>query len=191
MNNKLCIKFDRLEKTRLELMENLEKFGEKELSFQPHQDKWSIIQVIHHLNKTEQLSVAYINKKLQYRTNIKNSGSAAVIRSFLLKLALRSPFRFKAPKFIADVSQTGTFESIKDQWEETRKDIRKLLDEFPDDFLDKNIFKHAFAGRMNIFQMLNFMQDHFDHHLKQIGRIKKKLKAVKRKINRKDAETLR
>ncbi|MCH8318389.1 MAG: DinB family protein [Bacteroidetes bacterium] len=175
MNNKLRKKFDRLENTRLELMENLEKFGETALSFQPHQDKWSIIQVIHHLNKSEQLSVAYINKKLQYRTNIKNSGIAAVIRSFLLKLALRSSFRFKAPKFIADVPKTDTFESIKDQWEQTRMDIRKLLDKFPDEFLDKNIFKHAFAGKMNIYQMLNFMQDHFDHHLKQIGRIRKKL----------------
>ncbi|MBW8051460.1 MAG: DinB family protein [Cytophagales bacterium] len=175
MNNKLRIKFDHLENNRLELMENLEKFGEKELSFQPDQDKWSIIQVIHHLNKTEQLSVAYINKKLQYRTNIKNSGLGAIIRSFLLKLALRSSFRFKAPKFIADVPKTNTFESIKDQWGQTRKDIRKLLDEFPDDLLDKNIFKHAFAGRMNIYQMFNFMQDHFDHHLKQIGRIKKEI----------------
>lgn len=173
MDSKLESGFNKLENSRLQLFAKLEKKDESELNFHPGKDKWSMIQVMHHLIITEQLSIGYINKKLTYRTNIKKSGFGAAIRFFALKSMLRTPFRFKAPKIVSEVPDNGNFNQVKDQWDQTRKELRELLDNLPEEFLNKNIFKHAIAGKMNICQTLCFMEEHFKHHVKQIDRIAK------------------
>jgi len=179
MDSKLESKFKNFENSRLKLLTELEKRGDKELNYHPGKDKWSVIQVMHHLIIIEQLSIGYINKKLTYKTNIKKSGFSAAIKVFVLKLLLRMPFRFKAPKIVSEVPNSGDFNQVKDQWDQTRKELRKLLDNLPEEFLNKNIFKHALAGKMNIYQMLSFMDEHFKHHVKQIDRILKSFSFTK------------
>jgi len=126
---------------------------------------------MHHLIITEQLAIRYINKKLTYRTNIKKSGFGAAIRSLTLKVILRLAFRYKAPKIVSELPDNSDSNQVKGQWDQTRKELRELLDNLPEEFLNKNIFKHGSAGKMNIFQAFCFMEEHFKHHLKQIDRI--------------------
>lgn len=171
MDSKLESRFNKLESSRLQLLAELEKRDDKELNFHPGKDKWSVIQVMHHLIIIEQLSIGYINKKLTYRTNIKKSGLGAAIRFFVLKSVLQTPFLFKAPKIVSEVSDNAGFKETKNQWDQVRKDMKELFDNLPEEFLNKNIFKHALAGKMNIYQMLSFMEEHFKHHVKQVDRI--------------------
>lgn len=171
MDSKLESKFNKLESSRLQLLAELEKRDDKELNFHPGKDKWSVIQVMHHLIIIEQLSIGYINKKLTYRTNIKKSGLGAAIRFFVLKSVLQTPFLFKAPKIVSEVPDNAGFKETKNQWDQVRKDMKELFDNLPEEFLNKNIFKHALAGKMNIYQMLSFMEEHFKHHVKQVDRI--------------------
>ena len=173
MDSKIESEFNKLEKSRFQLFAKLDEKEEPELNYHPDKNKWSVIQVLNHLIITEQLSIKYINKKLTYRTNIKNTGLGAVIRFFVLKLMLQTPLRFKAPEIVSEAPDNGDFNYIKSQWDQTRKELRKLLDDLPEEFLNKNIFKHAIAGKMNIYQTLGFMEEHFKHHLKQIDRIAK------------------
>ena len=177
MNSKLESKFNKLENSRLRLLAELEKRDDKELNYHPGKDEWSVIQVMHHLIIIEQLSIGYINKKLTYRTNIKKSGFGTAIKVFVLKLILKMPFRFKAPKIVSEVPDDIDFKETKNQWDQIRKEMRELFDNLPEDFLNKNIFKHALAGRMNIYQMLSFMEEHFRHHVKQIDRIARRFDA--------------
>jgi len=179
MDSKLESRFNKLENSRLQLFAKLEKKDESELNFHPGKYKWSVIQVMHHLIITEQLSTGYINKKLTYRTNIKKSGLGAAIRFFVLKSMLQMPFRFKAPKIVSEVPDNGNFKETKNQWDQVRKEMRELLDNLPEEFLNKNIFKHAIAGKMNIYQTLSFMEEHFKHHVKQIDRIMKSFSFTK------------
>lgn len=173
MDRKLESGFNKLEDSRLQLLAKLDEKKEPELNYHPGKNKWSVIQVLNHLIITEQLSVKYINKKLTYRTNIKKTGLGAAIRFFVLKLMLQTPLRFKAPEIVSEVPDNGDFNYVKNQWDQTRKELRKLLDDMPEEFLNKNIFKNAMAGKMNIYQMLGFMEEHFRHHVKQIDRIAK------------------
>ena len=179
MDSKLESKFNQLESSRLQLLAELEKRDDKELNFHPGKDKWSVIQVMHHLIIIEQLSIGYINKKLTYKTNIKKSGFGAAIRVFVLTLILKMPFRFKAPKIVSEVPDNSDFKETKDQWDQIRKEMRELFDNLPEELLNKNIFKHALAGKMNIYQMLGFMEEHFKHHVKQIDRILKSFSFTK------------
>ena len=173
MDSKIESEFNKLEKSRFQLFAKLDEKEEPELNYHPDKNKWSVIQVLNHLIITEQLSIKYINKKLTYRTNIKKTGLSAAIRFFVLKLMLQTPLRFKAPEIVSEAPDNGDFNYIKSQWDQTRKELRKLLDDLPEEFLNKNIFKHAIAGKMNIYQTLGFMEEHFKHHLKQIDRIEK------------------
>ena len=173
MDSKLEPLFNKLENSRLQLFAKLEKKEESELNFHPGKDEWSILQVMHHLMISEHLSIGYINKKLTYRTNIKKSGFGAAIRLFILKVILRLPFRYKAPKIVSELPDNSDSNQVKGQWDQTRKELRELLDNLPEEFLNKDIFKHGFAGKMNIFQALCFMNEHFRHHLKQVDRIMK------------------
>ena len=171
MDSKLELRFNQLENSRLQLLAELEKRDDKELNFHPGKDKWSVIQVMHHLIIIEQLSIGYINKKLTYKTNINKSGFGSAIRVFVLTLILKMPFRFKAPKIVSEVPDNSDLNETKNQWDQVRKEMQELFDNLPEDFLNKNIFKHALAGKMNIYQMLSFMEEHFKHHVKQIDRI--------------------
>ena len=173
MDSNLEPVFNKLENSRLQLFAKLEMKEESALNFHSGKDKWSIIQVLHHLMISEHLSIVYIKKKLTYRTNIKKTGFSAALRLFTLKLIFKSPFRYKAPKIVSKVPDNDNINQVKDQWDQTRKELKELLDSLPKEFLNKDIFKHAFAGKMNIFQALCYMDEHFRHHLKQIDRIMK------------------
>lgn len=57
------------------------------------------------------------------------------------------------------------------QWTGTRNKMKALLESLPEHMLHKNIFKQPAIGNINIYQMLDFMQSHFDRHQKQVERI--------------------
>ncbi len=70
MNKKIAAKFERLQNSRVQLMSLLEKENPQILETSPAPGKWSVAQVMYHLNKAESLSALYVSKK---RTNKANT----------------------------------------------------------------------------------------------------------------------
>lgn len=90
----------------------------------------------------------------------------------ILKLSQRFPFKFKAPAYL--VEHTPTSEPLTDlaqRWNAEREKLRKFLEEITDENLYKLVYKHPVAGRLNVLQALDFMIEHFHHHLPQINRL--------------------
>lgn len=91
---------------------------------------------------------------------------------WVLKLSQRFPFKFKAPSYL--VEHTPTSEPLADlsqRWNAERGKLRKFLEEIKDEDLYKLVYKHPVAGRLNVLQALDFMIEHFHHHLPQINRL--------------------
>jgi len=175
MEKKLQLRYSKLEDSRSVLLKKLESIDQEKLNLQPQQDKWSIIQVANHLIEAEHKSIKYISKKLTKQDNLEATGPGAMIKSFILKLILRSPLRIKAPEVISQSPENNNFDQVEHRWNQTRKDLGHLLDCFTEESLRKSVFRHPFAGKMTICQTLDVFQEHFDHHLKQFERIKKEI----------------
>lgn len=176
MNPKLEVKYLYFEKSRNKLLKDLQSIDNTQLNTPSAEGKWSIGQILAHLLQVEQVTISSIQHKLQqeelHTVSLKNK-----VRAVLLKLALNSGMKFKAPPAVATVPTIVSLEQIRQQWDETRYKLEDLLTELPPALLDKCLFRHPYAGMLTISQTLTFLQDHFNHHLHQIQHLKQQLAA--------------
>lgn len=141
------------------------------LNRQPQPDQWSIIQVLSHLIQSDKLVTAYILKKMRSEGEFPKSGFRTWLRTVILQLALRGPFRFKAPPMVAKVPEYETLAVIESKWRQTYREFHEMLASFPPHLMGREIFRHPYAGRLNLHQTIDFMAEHFSHHKKQVERI--------------------
>lgn len=172
MNTRLNSKLLSLEDTRLALIERLKAQSLSVLETPPAPGKWSVAQIFYHLNRAEALSVLYVNKKRLDTVHLVKTGVKEKITMMIAKIRMALPFALKAPvNVLGDVPEKVSYTAIIAEWTETRRKLEDLLDSLPDEMLYKNVFKQPDIGRVNIFQMLEFMQAHFNRHQKQVERI--------------------
>jgi hypothetical protein len=171
MNHLLNAKFSQLEDSRLALIESLKSKPILELETSPAPGKWSVSQVFYHLNTAENFSTIYVSKKRLDINNLKKTGLMELFKVRLLQFLFITPITFKAPAVLGDMPDKVDYKSIVAEWDETRRKLKELLESLPEDILYKNVFKQPAIGRINIYQMLDFMQAHFNRHQKQVERI--------------------
>lgn len=135
---------------------------------------WSLIQVLSHLNSAESASLKYMQKKVQAGDNMENSGPSNAFRMWLCNGALKSSLKWKAPSYIANPPEYE-YDEIKSKWAETREAIQQFVDEYPEHWLNKLVYKHPMGGRQNLERAVESFIYHQVHHMHQINRIRKQL----------------
>jgi hypothetical protein len=171
MNKKVENKLSLLESTRLVMLEKLKNVDVQKLNTPPAQGKWSVAQIIYHLNKAETNSVIYVSKKMKDVSNLKKSGLYEKLKMLVVKLAFILPIKYKAPVILGEMPDNVDYNEVIIKWGETRKRLKELLATMPENMLSMKVFKQPAAGRLDIYQMLDFMQVHFNRHVKQVERI--------------------
>lgn len=166
-------KLSKLDKETEELFALSSGLNEEDLKNQSY--GWSIIQVYAHLNIAETGSVMYMKKKMLAGQKMKDFNFLGKIRYFFVKGLLQGSLKWKAPKVIAQPNGDLTLKQIKDQWAKTRASTKKYVEEYPEDLLSKAVYKHPFAGRLNLEGAISSFIYHQRHHMHQIKRIKKKI----------------
>lgn len=169
--DKILDAFDSLEGKREKLEERLDQVDPANLFIIEKEGKWSVNQVLTHLSNSEFATVRYIQKKMLGIDSVGNKGFISIVRSKLLKWLLDSPLRYKMPKQLPEPSNEKSYQELKSQFAKNRGSIKELIESFPEKDLDKLIFKHPFAGRFSLYQTITFLEDHYNHHVKQIDRI--------------------
>lgn len=171
VNSQLQQQFHTLEKQRESIISWIRPLSEAQLRH--HQPgKWSIAQIISHLIASEQLSVNYLNKKIRAINELGNTTWADDIKMNLLILSQRVPLRYKAPKVVVEHTELlDQAQALSSRWDQTRIELRTLLEKFQDDQLRKKVFRHPVAGRLNILQTIRFFQEHIIHHTPQIKKL--------------------
>lgn len=171
---------EELEKRMKQLQEDRKAYSfllisksEEQVDFKPQDEKWSIKEVVHHLYLSEQLT---LNGLRSFDFDRKNEilGIKAKLRALILRLALRSKKKFKAPSLVRKKMMETKIPQAADidaQWELLRIDLKDFLSNFPTDRMNKFIFVHPRAGKFNILQTLDFLIDHQKHHLNQLNGI--------------------
>ncbi|MEO6037984.1 MAG: DinB family protein, partial [Saprospiraceae bacterium] len=102
MKTAILRKYERYDQHVRSFLDALAQYPDEQLNRKPAGGGWSAMQVLHHLLLTEELSMAYIRKKLSYNPSLEKVGLGSHWRTFLLHAFLRSPVKFKAPAMIGD-----------------------------------------------------------------------------------------
>ena len=112
--------------------------------------------------------------KIQAGEDLPTRGMVARFYLLLLLFVFRIGLKFKAPEMIANPKQTSLNE-LEDDWERSRKEMREFLDQFPEKWGNRAIYRHPFVGRLNLYDAMRFFNSHLSHHTRQVYRIKKEL----------------
>ena len=173
MNSKLQHLFDVLEHDRIKLFATLKSISPEKLQQSP-EGKWSVHQILSHLITAEKLSVMYLHKKILGINEAGDTGLWEEFKILLLQVSQRLPLKFKAPQNVVDNTPLHlNFNEITTDWEKTRAELKALLEKLDDTQIKRKIYKHFFAGRLNIQHALIFLREHIIHHQPQINRLLK------------------
>jgi hypothetical protein len=164
-------RFERFEKTRRDVVARLEGHDRARLNRPRPDGGWSVLQVLHHVIAAESGTVRYISKKMLAGTSLPRAGLSSRLRRLTLQMALVSPLRFRAPGVTADVPDEVDPAELFASWDEARGGWQKLLDAFPEEILDRMVFRHGMVGLMGLRDTLDFLQSHLDHHARQVERL--------------------
>lgn len=168
-------KLAQLENETQALFACIDQLSEEQLHDQSY--GWSIIQVLAHLNVAETGTIIYMTKKMQAGDQMPNYGFGNQLRMELTKRLLNTSLKWKAPKPVANPKADFTFDEMKNRWEAGRQKTISFVEAYPEKYWHKAVFKHPMAGRINLVGALDSMTYHQRHHLHQIKRIKKAIKA--------------
>lgn len=166
----LLRRHERYERLVNNLLEEISAVPDDLLNRKPVTGGWSAMQTMHHLILVEASSMAYVRKKLSFNPVFRKAGPSSSLRLLLLQVSLSLPLKFRAPAPVAD-DKLPTYATLADtraRWQEVRAEWTAFLTQLPDDLVDREVFKHARAGKLGWVQMLAFFEIHFKRHLKQL-----------------------
>ena len=134
-----------------------------------------VAEVVAHVTKSEAGTLQYVKKKTQDPKALPKAGIVPWFRIGALVVGIHSPMKFKAPKAMADLPETGDFQAASFAWAEVREDWREFIEAFPQVLNDRLIFRHPFVGLLGPAQLMIFLNQHLGNHVRQIARIRKTL----------------
>jgi hypothetical protein len=170
MYSKLNKKFISLEEKKNKIIETISGLDQEILNKKLKEDRWSIIQIFFHVVKTERVVELSIKNNLKNKS-LEKAGVSSGLRILYCRITFSSPFKFKAPGLLRNVPASYSIEEIKSKWQTIRKVLKELLEEFPSDNFNTNVFEHPYFGKFNIFQTLDFLNYHLKRHERQIRKI--------------------
>jgi hypothetical protein len=160
-----------LETLRREIVSRYDAYTTDQLTFKPEPTHWNLLQVLDHIVTSEKMSAIYIKRQLTGKKYPPPPGFKSTYRYALLKLALKLPFRYKAPSIVDATGKSPDLHNLQESWKTIRQEFRTIIENTDEELLDLGVYKHPRAGLLNMEQALEFMIIHIRHHQKQIERI--------------------
>ncbi|MBV6644453.1 MAG: DinB family protein [Cyclobacteriaceae bacterium] len=175
MDQRLVAQFVLIEKNKADLLDQLESIDLEILQKAENPGKWSVIQVMNHLILSESASLRYLRKKIGGKDSLKEALWIDLLKALLLNSYLRSPFKFKAPGGLTAPDNGDDVKRVVESWDTVRKDFKAFLEEYPTELYNKVIYKHPVVGRIRLIDTISFLNGHQSRHIRQIGRILRKV----------------
>lgn len=161
---------DCLERTRLKLNTLLASYSGTELNKTPPSGGWSPAEVLKHIVDVERATLSYCERKLQKQEPLRKPGFRERRNTLLLKLALYTPFKFRAPSVLPPVQGPYDTAGLLQEWELLRKKYQTFTGSFPATLAKEGIFRHPHAGMLSMSDTLAFLQAHLNRHVRQLKR---------------------
>ena len=165
--------FNEIESQREKTLDSVRHLTEGQLNGPFAPGKWSISQILSHVITAEQMSLHYIQKKVQGAKEASDTGLWEEIKINLLKISQRLPgLKFKAPQRVVDNTTVYyNLTSITKEWENVRSEFKSLLEKIPNQYVNRRLYRHPRAGYLNVKHALIFFREHIIHHTPQINKL--------------------
>lgn len=164
-------RLNELETLRTEIVSQYDAYTTDQLTFKPELGHWNLLQVLDHIVTSEKMSAIYIKRQLNGKKYPPPPGMKSRFRYNLLKVALKLPFRYKAPSIVDSTGKTPDLHILQESWNTIRGEIRTIIETTDEELLDLGVYEHPRAGLLNMEQALDFLDMHIRHHEKQMERI--------------------
>lgn len=163
----------RLERRTERLFAFTKGFSQESLQKRPAPGYWNALEALNHIFLAEKFSLQYVKYKLTKPETIPAKRPDARFRVLLVKWVLYSPLKFKAPAQInmQNAQPVLGISELQAEWGAFRKELVEFLEAHEEQWKGKLVYKHPYAGRLTLAQMLVFFEDHLVHHTRQIKRI--------------------
>ena len=165
-----------LEKATQALFREAHALSPEQYRFKPDDRTWSAAQIMHHVYLSELLSLAYLRKKLSYPDQVPRYHPKSWFGILLIKTVFALRIKVKAPPTI-DMStrpEPMDLAELETKWRDLREESKSFIAANYAQFGNHLAFRHLFAGRMTMCQMLIFFREHLKHHHRQLKRITSK-----------------
>ena len=168
MHPQLANKYRKLSEYTDQMIDRLATVDPEILQHKPDNLSWSPIQVLDHLVMAERLSNGYIRKKFNAIEDLPDVGVKAKAAMYAMKIAQSSPKKFKAPSSVSQPNANQSFQEVIDNWKKERKVLADFLEAYPDQYINRALYKHPFIGRLSLGQMVEVHLYHIQRHMRQI-----------------------
>lgn len=163
-------KLNRYETIVNELFLAAERQSASALNTPLQEGKWSTGQQLFHVIRVSEVTMDYLEYKIQQQAAAPKAGISSFVRSTLLNIALILPLKFKAPAITAAVGEDHTISDLTVYHQQQIIRIKAYLGQMTAADRKKALFKHPRAGRISMDQTLRFLALHARHHLKQVNK---------------------
>jgi len=135
--------------------------------YKKEDDQWSAIQILEHIYLSQGGIYKYIKDK-GLEQNVGKAGVKDRIKNLGLKFMLNGKNKFKAPKILPIPLNKHTPEELQKKFQVLNQSIQTFFESLPEEKLNKVVFKHPRAGKMDILAVVKFWSQHWHHHEQQL-----------------------
>ncbi|UCD79568.1 MAG: DinB family protein [Desulfobacterales bacterium] len=162
-------KFESLTHKRKALLQKLDSLSTDKRNFKAGPDKWSVVEVVEHLVIVEDDLLQQISRRAPDSSLDDKLRSLEKYKTVIKVMERDIPV--DVPDERAEPKGLAMLDELLNRWEDIRKKLHELLDGMNPKNKDSLVYRHPFAGPLNIFETLHFFDVHFDNHIRHIDRI--------------------
>ena len=167
-------KFESLTQKRKQLLQHLDALSNETLTFKAGPDKWSVVEAIEHLVIVEDNFLKQVKTKNPDPPLDPESRSAKKYQTVIKVMQRDVPV--DVPHESMEPHGRLALDELLDKWDDIRSKMQGFLDSMTSDNQDDMVYRHPFAGPLNIAETLHFIEVHFDNHVRHIDRILAQIK---------------
>lgn len=163
-------RFDKLESKRISFFAQLNALTAEQLAFRPHADHWNMQDIAQHLMLSESAFLLQVTEKTFKPRKARFHPIAGTV---IVWIVFKFGFHVKAPAKSVIPTEPMTVETSSVLWSEKRTVLKNYLEMLNETSARKKTFFHPVRGPIHTYALLDFLIIHFDHHMKQVKRIRR------------------
>jgi hypothetical protein len=162
-------KLESLTRKREDLLGILENRSTEDLTYKAAADKWSVVEVVEHLVIVDQDLLNQLSAEKPNPLFDDRSRSPKNFKTVIKVMERDIPV--DVPDERAEPHGRFSLAELLSRWPDIQQKLHGRLAEISSENKDRLVWRHPFAGPLNIAETLHFIEVHFDNHMRHIDRI--------------------
>ena len=161
--------FDHLEDKLERLLQELESMPPQTVNFKAGPDKWSVLEAVEHLVIAEEGMLEQLTTT--GKADLDRQDRSAKNFNIVINVMERD-IPVDVPDDRLEPHGEYKLEDLLDRWKAVRRKTRTYIEGIDSDHASALVYRHPFAGPLNIFETFRFIDVHFDNHIRHLETIK-------------------